>query len=510
MKSRHLFLGLLLCLFLIGTASAVTWVSANGCWTATDGSYNLVKWNATGVSTWTVPATSLNVEYLVIGGGGGGAANRAGGGAGGFKNGTGLSVSGIETITIGPGGAGGAGGPGPGIRGTSGTASSLTNDGAIITSDGGGYGGGGAALDNGGNGGSGGGGHFGGVGGTATAGFDGQNGSITAPNYGSGGGGGAGALGKIGTSTAGGDGGKGLGTSIEGTHIRYAGGGAGSTYSGGTQGIGVDGGGTAAIAGGTAGTNGLGGGGGAGGFDGANAGAGGKGGDGVVVVRWLVSSLPVASFALNKLNGTQPLTVQFSDASTNTPTSWAWGAKNLTPGNNTWFLFSTAQNPSSIFNYGNWSINLTSTNTGGSNISTQVTWVNVSTGTAFTVDFAGTPLSGYANLLVSFVDMSTGDGLYDWAWDFGDTGTSALRNPSHTYTVPGSYDVKLTVKGFGGTTDTTKTGYVSVLYPFTGYSDPLGYILADGADNKIHFYDFKNTTDGKAIEIVVSGSYEVI
>jgi len=87
---------------------------------------------------------------------------------------------------------------------------------------------------------------------------------------------------------------------------------------------------------------------------------------------------PVASFLGTPLSGTAPLSVTFTDSSTNTPTSWAWGAKNLTPGNNTWFKFSDTKNPSQTFGFGNWSINLTATNAGGSNISTQVTWVNVS------------------------------------------------------------------------------------------------------------------------------------
>jgi len=87
---------------------------------------------------------------------------------------------------------------------------------------------------------------------------------------------------------------------------------------------------------------------------------------------------PVASFSGTPLSGTAPLSVTFTDSSTNTPISWAWGAKNLTPGNNTWFKFSDTKNPSQTFGFGNWSINLTATNAGGSNISTQVTWVNVS------------------------------------------------------------------------------------------------------------------------------------
>ena len=71
-----------------------SWVSANGCWTATDGDYSLVMWNATATGSWTVPTGVNTLQYLVVAGGGGGgnASDRTGGGggAGGYLNGTGF------------------------------------------------------------------------------------------------------------------------------------------------------------------------------------------------------------------------------------------------------------------------------------------------------------------------------------------------------------------------------------------------------------------------------------
>lgn len=46
--------------------------------------------------------------------------------------------------------------------------------------------------------------------------------------------------------------------------------------------------------------------------------------------------------------------------------------------------------------------------------------------------------------------VSGGNGVYVYAWDFGDGGTSTDANPSHTY-VAGTYSVKLTVTSGGGT-----------------------------------------------------------
>jgi len=85
---------------------------------------------------------------------------------------------------------------------------------------------------------------------------------------------------------------------------------------------------------------------------------------------------PVASFTTNTTSGLSPLAVQFNDTSTNTPTSWSWKRSNLT-----WSVgeeFSTDENPVQSFVTGNWSINLTATNAGGSDLSDQITWINVS------------------------------------------------------------------------------------------------------------------------------------
>jgi PKD repeat protein len=74
---------------------------------------------------------------------------------------------------------------------------------------------------------------------------------------------------------------------------------------------------------------------------------------------------------------------------------------------------------------------------------------------------SATPTSGRLPLKVAFTDASTGS-ITTWAWDFGDGSTSTLRQPSHTYTTPGTYTVKLTVTGTGGSNTATKTGYITM------------------------------------------------
>jgi PKD repeat protein len=90
---------------------------------------------------------------------------------------------------------------------------------------------------------------------------------------------------------------------------------------------------------------------------------------------------------------------------------------------------------------------------------------------ALAAAFSGTPVSGVAPLTVKFTDTSTG-GPIAWGWEFGDgTPVSNLQSPSHTYTTPGTYTVKLTVSDGKAFAATTKTGYVNVTAPGPG---PVG------------------------------------
>jgi hypothetical protein len=83
---------------------------------------------------------------------------------------------------------------------------------------------------------------------------------------------------------------------------------------------------------------------------------------------------PVADFSGTPLSGTAPLSVAFTDSSTNTPTSWLW-EKNDGSG---WVAFtsgSTSQNPTESFTAGTWSVRLTATNAAGSDTKTRTNYV---------------------------------------------------------------------------------------------------------------------------------------
>ena len=184
---------------------------------------------------------------------------------------------------------------------------------------------------------------------------------------------------------------------------------------------------------------------------------------------------PVASFTQNVTVGYAPATVLLTDTSTNTPTTWNWGAKNLTPGNNTWFRIDTNKNPVDTFGYGNWSLNLTATNAGGSNISTQVSWLNVSFAPAIS-DFTITNPIVVTGASVTVTPLGSDGTFYNTSWGDG-AWSNATTNAAktHSFTGPQIFSPSLYVFKTGAAVNiTTKSEAIGVdcmkYYPTTdGY-----------------------------------------
>ena len=87
---------------------------------------------------------------------------------------------------------------------------------------------------------------------------------------------------------------------------------------------------------------------------------------------------PVANFTSDVASGNIPLTVNFTDTSTNSPTSWLW---NFGDGNT-----STSQNPSHTYtSVGSYTVTLTATNTGGSNQNIKTNYITATSPTVYTL-----------------------------------------------------------------------------------------------------------------------------
>ena len=87
-------------------------------------------------------------------------------------------------------------------------------------------------------------------------------------------------------------------------------------------------------------------------------------------------------------------------------------------------------------------------------------------GGTLSADFTAAPVTGQMPLTVQFTDR-TGGNPTSWDWDFGDGGSSALQNPSHTYMMPGMYGVRLTVRGTSGSDTEYRKQVVTVLETVT-------------------------------------------
>lgn len=77
-------------------------------------------------------------------------------------------------------------------------------------------------------------------------------------------------------------------------------------------------------------------------------------------------------------------------------------------------------------------------------------------GTTLTADFSFAPTSPQAGQVVTFTDLSRG-GPTGWSWNFGDGGTSTVKNPDHTYAAAGTYTVALTASTAGSTSSASRT-----------------------------------------------------
>jgi len=139
---------------------------------------------------------------------------------------------------------------------------------------------------------------------------------------------------------------------------------------------------------------------------------------------------PVAEFSF-----TGDPTINFTDESSNIPTSWFWDFGDGST--------STLQNPTHHYlTNGTYTACLTVNNIAGTDTKCEV----------IIVDTYLTPVALFNNSgdpSVTFNDMTVNVPT-SWVWDFGDGAYSEFQNPYHTYSTNGTYTVCLTATGAGG------------------------------------------------------------
>jgi len=159
-----------------------------------------------------------------------------------------------------------------------------------------------------------------------------------------------------------------------------------------------------------------------------------------------------AVFIANKTDICLNNTVNFTDLSTGSPTSWEWTFEGGTPAS------STERYPVVTYETsGTFSVSLTVTKDGNTNTETKDDYINAYSTPA--ADFTVT--SPCINKYCQFTDTSDPNGgtITNWLWNFGHPlsgiyDTSHQQNPVHAYNVIDTYTITLIVTNNGVCSDT--------------------------------------------------------
>jgi len=165
-----------------------------------------------------------------------------------------------------------------------------------------------------------------------------------------------------------------------------------------------------------------------------------------------VTNPPVAEFFSSTRLGPAPLTVSFADTSRGiSPMGYHWDFGDGST--------SDRQNPTHTYTAdGEYTIRLTVTNIYGTDTRSEPAYIQV--GNPPIADFSASPQDGTVPLSVSFSDASLNRPVA-WQWEFGDGATSKEQSPLHTYTVPGTYTVRLRVSNAFGSDTLSRTDLIS-------------------------------------------------
>jgi PKD repeat protein len=204
-------------------------------------------------------------------------------------------------------------------------------------------------------------------------------------------------------------------------------------------------------------------------------------------------SAPVADFTASETTITAGCSVNFTDLSSGTPTSWQWIFGGGTPS------VSNAKNPAGIvYNTpGTYAVQMKAWNSNGADSIVKTNYIIVGNAQAPEVNFTADKKVLCEGDIVRFQDESN-NCPSTWIWEFapgtvtfiqGTNGNS--QNPVLQFNAPGLYTVRLTALNATGTNSLTKVEYIAYggyMLPFTdgfenGFSDQ-SWTIQNSDNNK--------------------------
>ncbi len=237
-------------------------------------------------------------------------------------------------------------------------------------------------------------------------------------------------------------------------------------------------------------------------------------------------------FSATPLTGIAPLTVDFTDMTPGTVTTWLWEYNKDGAG---WVTFDDTDDATPQYEFtdvGTYAIRLTAETATEEGTHTKDGYIAVAGGVV--ADFSGTPLTGTAPLSVTFTDSSTAtNAITSWVWEYQRNGAgwvsfSTAEDPSFEFTLGGTYDIRLTVTNADGTDTLERIGYVvvtgGVVADFTGTplsgAIPFNVVFTDASTGTIAartweyrrnngaWVEFSSIED-PTLAITQSGTYDI-
>jgi PKD repeat protein len=217
----------------------------------------------------------------------------------------------------------------------------------------------------------------------------------------------------------------------------------------------------------------------------------------ILTVYYTTASPPDANFGATPLSGARNLTVQFTDSSTGTPTSWKY---RFGDGDS-----ATTQNPSHVYDsVGTYSVKLIACNGTGCDSLTRTNYISVTPQakpTAYFEPYEGADTVADSVYVMEFRDSSLPAAIArTYTWDWGDGTDTSYSNSSphtetHSYDSVGVFDVRLIVSNLDSADTMLRENFITIRHgwmdaAFTG-SPLLGLAPCT--------VDFVNTSSGDTL-----------